>query len=116
VWTHCHGNMFVSRSLPSNWSMRYIASYQHTTISSFLRAVLVELCDQSHLPSPQLSSCRDYSWAAPAAASLRPLIPSSSLIRCQWVQVYYHHPSSSQCRHKFREWSVLLYPWLLNCC
>jgi hypothetical protein len=27
----------------------------------------------------------------PAAPSLRPLVPSGSLIRCELVQVYHHH-------------------------
>jgi hypothetical protein len=41
--------------------------------------------------SPWLGFHGDYSPTAPTAPSLRPLIPSDSLIRCQSVQVYHHH-------------------------
>jgi hypothetical protein len=40
-----------------------------------------------------LSSHSDYSPTAPAAPFLRPCMPSGSLIRCQSVQVYPHHPA-----------------------
>jgi hypothetical protein len=54
----------------------------------------------SHLPascsflslSLSLSLCGGCSPTAPTAPSLRLLVPSSSLIRCEPVQVYHHHP------------------------
>jgi hypothetical protein len=50
-----------------------------------------DVCDWSCLPSSWLSSHGDYSATAPAAPSSRPHSLSSSLIRCQLVQVYHHH-------------------------
>jgi hypothetical protein len=48
--------------------------------------------------------------------SLRPLVPSGSLLRRQLDQVYYHHPSFGRCGPKFRERSMLLPLWHLCCC
>jgi hypothetical protein len=59
----------------------------------FSEACACDICDRSRLPSRWLSSHGDYSPTAPAALSLRPFVPSGSLIRCQSVQVYHHHPS-----------------------
>jgi hypothetical protein len=70
-------SLFVSWLLPSNRSTHYTApqiAYRHTTISSFLGAVLV-----TSVISP------------PTAPSLRLLVPSGSMIRCQSVQLYHHH-------------------------
>jgi hypothetical protein len=53
----------------------------------------VHICDQSRLPSPWFSSHSRYSPTAPAVPSLRPFIPSGSLIRCKPVQMYHHHPT-----------------------
>jgi hypothetical protein len=39
-----------------------------------------------------VSSCGDHSPTATTAPSLGPLVPNSSLIRCEPVQVFYHHP------------------------
>jgi hypothetical protein len=53
-----------------------------------------DICDRPHLPSPWIGSHGAYSPTAPDASSLRPLIPSGSLIRCKPVQVYHHQPRS----------------------
>jgi hypothetical protein len=67
-------------------------AYRCTAIFSFLRAVLVtSVIGLTFLPL-WFGSHSDYSQTAPTAPSLRPLIPSGSLIRCQSVQVYNHHP------------------------
>jgi hypothetical protein len=53
---------------------------------------------------------------APAALSLRPLVPSGSLIRCEPAQVYHHHPAFSNWRgKKFHEWSIPLTFMALLC-
>jgi hypothetical protein len=77
--------------LPSNGSARYSAPflrlfvmnslpvYHHFFPSEFC---VCDVCGRSHLPSPWLISHGDYSPVAPSAPSLRPLIPSSSLMRC----------------------------------
>jgi hypothetical protein len=65
-------------------------AYRRTAISSFLRAVLA--ASWFHLPSrgsvfPCCLLCN-----RPATPSLRLRIPSGSLIRCQSVHIYHHHP------------------------
>jgi hypothetical protein len=50
------------------------------------------VCDRPSFPSTLLGSHGDNSPTDPAAPSLRPLVPSASLTRCEPVQVYYHHP------------------------
>jgi hypothetical protein len=52
-----------------------------------------DVCDRLTLLSPWLGSHGDYSPTVPAPPSLRTLVPSGSLIRCQAVQVYRHLPS-----------------------
>jgi hypothetical protein len=49
------------------------------------------------------------------APSLRPLVLSSSLLRCESVQVYYRHHPFGQCGQRFGEWSMLLHLRLLLC-
>jgi hypothetical protein len=58
----------------------------------------------------------DYSPTTPAAPFLRPLVPSTSLIRCQSVQVYYHHPCFGRRGQKFWERPMLLHLQLLPVC
>jgi hypothetical protein len=60
----------------------------------FSEGCVCDICDRSHLPSPRLGSHGDYSPTIPAAPSLRPLVLSGSLIRCEPFQVYHHHPRS----------------------
>jgi hypothetical protein len=48
-------------------------------------------CDWPRFPSLWLGPCGGYSATAPAALSLRPLVPNGSLIRCEPFQVYDHH-------------------------
>jgi hypothetical protein len=56
----------------------------------FSEGCACDICGRPRLPTPWLSSHGDYT---PTAPSLRPLVPSGSLIKCQAVQVYHHHPS-----------------------
>jgi hypothetical protein len=81
----------------------------------FSKGCACDVCDRPCLPSPLLSSHGDYSSTAPAVPSLRPLIPSGSLISCKPVQLYHHHLIFRQCGQNFREWSMLLHLWLLSC-
>jgi hypothetical protein len=94
--------LFISRSLPGNRSTHYIApslrlfvpnGLQHTTISSFLMAVLVMYVISLTFLLLWLGFHGDYCPTAPAAPFLKPLVTSSSLIRCQLVQVDPHHPA-----------------------
>jgi hypothetical protein len=91
--------MLISRSLLSKGSTCHTApslrlfilnslqAYRHFFFS---KSCTCDVCDRSRLPSSWLGSHGDYS-TAPAAPSLRPLIPSGSLIRYKPVQVYHHH-------------------------
>jgi hypothetical protein len=91
-------SFFVSKSLPSNGSTRYIApslrpfapnslhAYRHFFLSE---GWACDICDWPHFSLPWLDSHGDYS---PTPPSLKSLVPSGSLIRCQSVQVYHHHP------------------------
>jgi hypothetical protein len=95
-----HSNSCCLQSPLSNWSVCHIApslkpfvpkSYRHTAISSSLSAELaMSVISLTFLPVAQFFSV--HSPTAPTAVSLRPLILSSSLIRCEPVQVYRHHP------------------------
>jgi hypothetical protein len=76
-------------SLLSNGSTCYIAPYLRPFVPNSLqvdrhffssKGSACDVCDWPCLPSPWLGFCSDYS---PTARSLRPLILSSSLIRCQ---------------------------------
>jgi hypothetical protein len=58
----------------------------------FSKGCAWDVCQQPHLPSLWLGSHSDYSPTAPAAPPLGPLILSSSVTRCELVQVYHHHP------------------------
>lgn len=109
MWTYCHGNEFVSQSLPSNGSMHYIASYQCTTISSPPRAVPVNSFPAAQFSWKLLLNCS-------CCCLLKTAHPKHLPDKVPVVYVYYHHRSSSQCRQKFREWSMLLHLWLLSCC
>jgi hypothetical protein len=60
---------------------------------TFLKGCAYDVCDRSHLSSSWLGSHGHYSLTAPSAPSLRPLVLSSSKIRCHSIQVYHHHPS-----------------------
>jgi hypothetical protein len=81
----------------------------------YLAVNMLDVCDRPRLPSLWLGSHRDYSPTAHAAPSLRPLVASGPLIRCQWVHVYHHHPSFGRCGKMFRKWSVLLHLWPVLC-
>jgi hypothetical protein len=85
-----------SRSLHSNGSTRYIAPSLRLFVSNGLQAYrhfFSEGCAWSHLPPCSSFFHGVYSPTAPAAPSLRPLVPSGSLIGCQSVQVYHRHPA-----------------------
>jgi hypothetical protein len=88
-------SFFVSWSLPSNGSIHHTAPYLRLSVPSSLKAYchfyFSEGC--ASLPSPWLGFHCDYPLTAPTAHSLRPLVLSGSMIRCQSVQVYRHHPS-----------------------
>jgi hypothetical protein len=95
----------------------------HTTISSFLRAVLaMSVLDLIFLWFGL------HSVYSPTAPSLRSLIPNGSLIRCKPVQAYHHHLSFYIMTHyriqnnkdpsfghvdNYLEWPVLLHLRLL---
>jgi hypothetical protein len=86
-------SLFVSLSLPSNRSVHHIAPYLRLFVLFFFsEGCACDVCDRSHLPSPWLGSHGDYPPTAPVAHSLRLLVPSRSMIRCQSVQAYRHHP------------------------
>jgi hypothetical protein len=65
-------------------------AHRRTAISSFPKAVLeTSVIGLAFLLRGSFSG--DYSPTAPAALSLRPLVPTSSLTSCEPVQVYHHH-------------------------
>jgi hypothetical protein len=81
----------------------------------FSDSCVCDVCDRSHL-LPCCSAFRGvYSPTAPVAPSLRPLVPSGSIIGCQSVQVYHHHPAFAMWGRKFRVWSTLAHLSLLLC-
>jgi hypothetical protein len=86
----CH--LLMLQSLTNNGSTCHIVCCHF----SFPEGFACDVCDRSCFPSPWLSSHGDYSPTAPVVHSLRQLIPSSSLMRCQVVQVYHHHPYFSR--------------------
>lgn len=74
--------------MPHCYVLKTIHSYHFST---FLRAVAV--ISLNFLPIyPWLSSNGNYSLTIPTAPSLKPIILTSSLIRCEPVQVGHHHP------------------------
>jgi hypothetical protein len=77
----------------------------------FFQGCACDVCDRSHLPS-RGSAFRDVT--APAAPS-SPRLPSGSLIRCQSVQVYHHHPVYPISGVNYLKWPVLLHFRLLLC-
>jgi hypothetical protein len=83
----CH---HLAMGLHATWLPPYgyssVRAYRHTPICA------CDVCEWSRLPSPWLGSHDDYFPTAPAAPSLRPLVPSSPMIRCELVQVYHHQP------------------------
>jgi hypothetical protein len=92
-------SLFVSRSLASNEpalytapSLRLFVTYSLQVYRHFFfsKGCACDVCDQSHLSPSWLGSHIDHS---PTTPYLRLFIPSSSLIRCQSIQGYYHHPS-----------------------
>jgi hypothetical protein len=95
------GNVFTEL-LPSNGytchgapSLRLFVPNSLQVCSHFFssKGCACNACDRSHLPS-RGSAFRDvHSPTAPAAPSLRQLVPSSFLMRCQSVQVFHHHAS-----------------------
>jgi hypothetical protein len=105
VWLLCHCTatatipFFALRSLPSNGSIHHRVpsvrlfnpySLQQVYYDSFSSKGCA--CSRSHHPPHGSVLCGVYSPAAPATPSLRLLIPCGSLIGCQPVQVYHHHP------------------------
>jgi hypothetical protein len=114
----------ILRSLPSNRSLHHIAPSLRLFIPSSLQVYrhfffsegsACDICAWSHLPLCGSVFHGVYSPTTPAASFSRPLILSSSLIGCQWVQVYHHHPSpvgaaksseSGQCSYIYGSCSV----------
>jgi hypothetical protein len=94
-------SLFVSKLLPSNGSIHYIAPALRLFVANslqvyhhfFSKSCACDVFDQSHLSSLWLGSHGDYSPTAPAAPSSRLPVSSGFLIRGQSVQVYHHHPS-----------------------
>jgi hypothetical protein len=91
------------RPLPSNGSVCDVAPSLRLFIPNSLRAYChfffskgcaCDVCDRSCLPSLWLTSHGDYSPVAPAVPSLRPLLPSGSLVRCGPGQMYHHQLQS----------------------
>jgi hypothetical protein len=80
-------SFFVSRSLPSNGSTHYITPPLRVAVPNSLR-------DRPLLPSPWFGSPHSYSPTVPVPSPIRPLVPSSCLIRCEPVQVYHRQPRS----------------------
>jgi hypothetical protein len=86
--------------LPTNRSTCYIAPPLRPFVLNDLQVYshflsegrACDVCSWFQLSLPWLGSHSDYSATAPAAPSLKLLIPSGSLVRCLSVQVYYHHP------------------------
>jgi hypothetical protein len=94
--------LLIPLSLPSNGSTCYSAPSLRLFVPNSLRAYhhyffsegcACDDCYRSRLPSPLLGSHDDCSPTVPTAPSFRPLVPSGSLIGCESVQVYYHHPT-----------------------
>jgi hypothetical protein len=77
----------MARSLRLSVSIS-LQAYRHFFFSE---GYACDICVRPRPPSMWLGSHGDYS---PSAPSLRPVIPSSSLIRCDPVQVYHHQPWS----------------------
>jgi hypothetical protein len=75
----------------------------------FPKGFACAICDRSRLPSPWLGSHGDYSATAFSTPSLRSLILSGSLIRCELVKVYHCHLALVGAG-KSSEWPVLLHP------
>jgi hypothetical protein len=128
--------LIISRSLPSNDYTYHIApslrlfvpnSLQMYRHYFFSEGCACDVCDRSRLPSSWLGSHGDCSPTAVAAPFLRPLVPSSSLIRCEPVQMYPYHPRSrvplDPIYHviyprDYRVWALpwgLKLGWLLSC-
>jgi hypothetical protein len=133
-WLHNSGFQQTAHFAPS---LRLFVQevYRHTAISYFPRGRACDMCidpggwhfdallEAAILPvfaafnllSPLLISQGDYSPNAPAAPSLRPLVPRGSLISCEQVQVYQlHHRSKVHldsvhhivCRCDFPVWVI----------
>jgi hypothetical protein len=79
---HQHNIEYINRAQHKS------TAYRHFFISEVSTR---DVCDRPRLPSPWLASYSDYSPTAPAAPSLRPLIPRGSLMRCEPVQVNHHY-------------------------
>jgi hypothetical protein len=93
----------VYKTLPSNGSTCYTAPSLRLFVLKSLQAYChfffsegwaCDVCERPRLPSPWLSSHGDYSPIALPAPSLRLLVLSGSLTRCELVQVYHHQPRS----------------------
>jgi hypothetical protein len=89
-----------SWSLPSNGSTCHIfPSFRLLVLNSpqvycyffFSKGCACDICVWPHLPFLWLGRCGDYCPTTPTAPSLRLLVASGSLIRCEPVQVYHHH-------------------------
>jgi hypothetical protein len=91
-------SLLVLRSLPCNGSPCHIALFK--AIHSewpigvppfFSERCACDVCDWPRLPSTCLCSHGDYSPTAPADPTLKPLVASGYLVRCELVQMYHHH-------------------------
>jgi hypothetical protein len=91
--------LLISQLLPSNESACKFAPSLQLLVPNSLRAFhhlfffegcACNVCDWPLLPSPWLGSHGYYSATAPTAPSVRALVPSGSLIRCDLAQVHHH--------------------------
>jgi hypothetical protein len=92
----CDSTFIVWVNMPTAASLRLLvpSSLQAYNHFFFPEGCNCDVCDRHRLPSPWRGSQGDYSPTVPAAPSLRPLVPSGSLIRYQPVQLYHHHLST----------------------
>jgi hypothetical protein len=70
---------------------QFVPESLHASQFFFSRFFSCDVCDRPRLLSSWLNSRGDYSLSAPAAPSLRPIVPSDSLIRGVPVHMYHHH-------------------------
>jgi hypothetical protein len=106
----------VHGPLPSNSSTCYIDPSLRLLVQNRLNAYLhfffsegcaCDVCNRPRITSQWHGSHCDYSPSAPAAPSLRQLVPSGSLIRCDPVQMYHHQ---SRCTVPLHPVCHIIYP------